>query len=288
MKSGRKNQTVRAAIIGGIIVIAILVIGTIWMGQSASRDTNNAVRSVSLLYLDELAGRREQVVEDKLNDNIEKISVAVSLMTGEDLSDEEHLRAYQARMKKLYKLEKFAFVDTEGVIYTSQGTQENIDDYHFDHLTLTEPEISLINPESENRKVIIAVPVDMMLGDRHLTVCFMEIDMTVMLEGISISSQDVEATYCNIYTDSGISLSSQVLAGTAAESNLFDALGNAEFMDGYSLNQVKDDFAQGRKGTVSFIYKGARETLTYAPVKGTNWLLSYLIRERRSVSPLSG
>ena len=279
MRNGRKNVTVRIAVIGGILVAAILVLGTVWMGHSASRDTDSAVRSVSLLYLDELAGRREQVVEDTLNDSSEKIRTAVDLMTEEDLSDEEHLRAYQARMKKLYELEKFAFVDTEGVIYTSQGTQDNIDDYHFDHLSLEQPEISLLNPESTDRKVIIAVPVDKMLGDRHLTVCFMEIGMKNMLENVSIVTQDTGATYCNIYTGGGIPLSDQVLAGAADESSLFDALDNAEFMDGYSLDQVKDDFAQGRKGTVSYTYKGTRETLTYAPVQGTDWMLTYLIRE---------
>ncbi len=209
-------------------------------------------------------------MEDTLNESSEKIRTAVDLMTEEDLSDEEHLRAYQARMKKLYELEKFAFVDTEGVIYTSQGTQDNIDDYHFDHLSLEQPEISLLNPESTDRKVIIAVPVDKMLGDRHLTVCFMEIGMKNMLENISIVTQDTGATYCNIYTGGGIPLSDQVLAGAADESSLFDALDNAEFMDGYFLDQVKDDFAQGRKGTVSFTYKGTRETLTYAPVQGTD------------------
>ena len=116
MKNERKNLTVRIAVIGGIIVAAILVIGTIWMGQSARRDTDDAARSVSLLYLDELAGRRGQVVEETLNDDIGKIRVAVELMTDEDLSDIEHLQAYQARMKKLYDLEKFAFVDTDGLL----------------------------------------------------------------------------------------------------------------------------------------------------------------------------
>ncbi len=178
MKNERKNLTVRIAVIGGILVAAILVLGTIWTGQSASRDTDEAARSVSLLYLDELAGRRAQVVEETLNDDIEKIQVAVGQMTEEDLSDEEHLQAYQARMKKLYDLEKFAFVDTDGLIYTSRGTQTNIVDYQFDYTALAEPEISLFNADdAENRKVVISVPVDKQLGGKQLRVCFMEIDM---------------------------------------------------------------------------------------------------------------
>ena len=132
MEKGRGSNTRSIAILAGLIVALILVVGTIWNGRSASRDTEKAVRSVSLLYLDELAGRREQVVESNLQDKVDNIRVAISLMEEADLSDLAHLQAYQARMKQLYSLEKFAFVDTQGLIYTSLGTQTNIDDYSFD------------------------------------------------------------------------------------------------------------------------------------------------------------
>ena len=280
MKNERKNLTIRIAVIGGIVVAAILVIGTIWMDQSARRDTDDAARSVSLLYLDELAGRRGQVVEETLNDDIGKIRVAVELMTDEDLSNIEHLQAYQTRMKKLYDLEKFAFVDADGLIYTSRGTQTNIEDYQFEHTSLEKPEISLVNTEStENRKVVIAVPVDRTLGNKRLTVCFMEIDMAVMLGSVSVT-QNTDSTYCNIYTADGIPLSNQVLAGTATESNLLDALANASFREGYSLEQVRADFVQKKRGIASFNYNGAREMLSYVPVKDTDWFLTYLIREK--------
>ena len=54
----RKNRITHVALIGGIALVMILVFGTIWVGRSAKADTETAVRSVSLLYLDELAGRR--------------------------------------------------------------------------------------------------------------------------------------------------------------------------------------------------------------------------------------
>ena len=45
---------------GGLIIILVLMLGTMQMGRKARQDTEDAVRSVSLMYLDELAGRREQ------------------------------------------------------------------------------------------------------------------------------------------------------------------------------------------------------------------------------------
>ena len=65
MESRRKN-TALIAIIGLVAVMVILLLGTLWTGRSARKDTEDAVRAVSLLYLDELAGRREQVVAENL------------------------------------------------------------------------------------------------------------------------------------------------------------------------------------------------------------------------------
>jgi len=291
MNTGRK-KTMLIALLGGVVVAAILVFGAIWTSQSARQDTERAARSVSLLYLDELAGRREQVVADNLDDNINAIRIAIGLMTEEDLSDLEHLQAYQARMKLLFNLEKFAFVDANGLIYTALGTQTDIDQYHFDYRTIREPEISIKNVESAEKKVVIAVPVDdIPFNGGTLVVCFMEIDMQVMLRGVSMQSQNTEATFCNIYTSDGIALSNTVLGGLAVEDNLLEAMTHAEFEEGYSLEKMADDFAEGRRGVVAFTYNGVQETMSYVPVEGTDWLLTYLVRESmiaRQISSVSG
>ena len=275
----RKKSTTLIAFVGVIMLLLIFALGSIWTGRSARNDTESAVRSVSLLYLDELAGRREKVVADNLREKIKVIQTALELMGEDDLSDMEHLQAYQARMKRLFVLEKFAFVDSDGLIYTSQGTQTDIDQYQFDYLSISKPEISVKNIDSEDKNVIIAVPIDLSFLDKQLVVCFMEIDMKDMLSGVSMDAQENSSTYCNMYTSDGIALTNTILGGQAEENNLFSALQNAEFEAGSSYEGFVKDFAEGNRGTVSFTYKGVKDTLTYVPVKGTGWLLTYLIRE---------
>ena len=285
-----KKKTVWIITVCSVIVAILLVLGTLWVGQSTKSDTDTAVRTVSLLYLDELAGRREQVVENNLKGNVNTIRVAMDLLTEEDLSDKTHLEAYQSRMKKLYELDKFAFVDTDGLIYTSTGTQSNIDEYGFDHRSISGPEISVLNPESPEKKVVVAVPVSVPFDGKTLSVCFMEIDMKVMLAGASMDSGGDGATFCNIYTKDGIALSNTVLGGLSADDNLLYAMKDAEYENGYSYASFVDGFQSGKKGQVSFTYKGIRETLSYVPVSGTDWLLTYLIRESviaEKISPIS-
>ena len=48
----RKSGTFTITIAGALMLLGILFFGTVWMGNNARQDTEAAVRSVSLLYLD--------------------------------------------------------------------------------------------------------------------------------------------------------------------------------------------------------------------------------------------
>ncbi len=121
-------------------------------------------------------------------------------------------------------------------------------------------------------------------------VCFMEIDMKEMLQGVSMHSQNSDTTFSNIYTSDGVALTGMILGGLAEEDNLLDALAVAEYEKGYSYEKVKQDFEGHVSGEASFSYNGIRETLDHIPVEGTDWMLTYLIRESaisRQISSIS-
>ena len=266
METARKNTTT-IIVIGTIIIAITLIASTLWMNKTAREGNEEAARTVSILYLDELAGRREQVVENNLQSRIRDLKVAIELMDEESLSDLEHMQAYQARMKRLYNLEKFAFVDTDGLIYTSLGYQNNISDYNFDYNNISGSEISILNLNSVDKKVIIAVPVDMEFEDKKLCVCFMEIDMDEMLTGVSMESTPDDATFCNIYTNTGVALSNTMLGGLAVEDNLLEALKAADFEENFSYEQALDDYENLRSSVTSLTYNGIKESLSYVQVK---------------------
>ena len=277
---GQAGFATKIAVVGIAAIAIILVFGSWMTGRSAEQATEEAVRSISLFYLDELAGRREQVVDTNLKGNVENMKVAVGLLTEEDLSDAEHLQSFQARMKQLYHLDKFAFVDEDGLIYTAQGMRDNIDDYDFDYRNLAGSEISVLGLGTDQKKVIIAMPLeDASLGGKKLAACFEEIDMQQMIKGLSLQSDAEEATFCNIYTEDGIALTDMVLGGLASEDNLLSALETADFDEGYSYEKVVQDFQEGNAGVASFTYGGIRETLDYVPIPDTDWMLTYLVRE---------
>ena len=166
MQNFTKTKLLRLPIavtaVAGIAVASFLVFSTVHLNSLSRRSTDRAAASVSRLYLSELAGRREQVVEDNLQDNIRVIDVALDsdMMTEEDLSSLRNMRDYQKRMIRLFSLERFAFVDDMGTVYTSKdtvpGDQANVENYAFDWHDPAPQQISVRYLEDGQKMVVIA------------------------------------------------------------------------------------------------------------------------------------
>ena len=248
MEANKKGGIRTFTFIGITAVILILFYGTFWNSKVSRVDTEKAVKSVSMLYLEELAGRRAQVVSSSLNNYMEKMHIAISLIDEEDLKSVESLQLYQTKMKKLYGLEKFAFVDTEGVIYTALGTQTDIDQYPFDYKTLRRDKILVKDVDKKDKKIIIAVPVDSMkLADKEIKVGFIEIAMNSLLDIVSLQTDNNNTTFCNIYTQKGIALTNLILGGLASEDNLLDAMKHATYETEFAYQSFEKRFSKGKR-----------------------------------------
>ena len=277
----KKGNGVKETAIGNIIMAIALIVGVIFLGYSA-------VQNISSMFMEELAGRREQFVESKLEDYINSLEFAVELLTTENLSNEKNFQSYQYRLKHVYGLERFAFVDSNGLIYTSNGIRNDIDLYDFDYKNLSKPEISLKKAEDENKTLIVAIPINnKYYNKKKLVVSFMEITIARLLEGVSLQLDTNSAASCNIYTKDGKSLKSMVLGGLTNDENLFTAMEHATFEDGYTIDKIRADFAAHKQGSTSFTYNGMQETVYYMPVKSTDWMLTYLVRNNVSTEQMS-
>ena len=275
-----RNSMVKEVALGSLIALLLLVLGTYFTGKYAKDDTEKAVHSVSLFYLDELAGRREQVIANAMSDFKKNLDVTVGMLEPNDLESIQSLQSYLGRMKQLYNVERIAFVDETGLIYTSRGTRTDIDLYPFNYANMTESVVAVKNAEGASKKVIIAMPMDrLQFQGTHLVVAFIEMDMTRMLSAISLQTDNNNATFVNLYSADGQSFTNLVLGKLLGEKNLLNALEQAQFEKGSSLDGIKDDFREGREGVQTFTYNGIKETMYYVPVSGTKWMLTYLIRE---------
>lgn len=87
----QRRKTIVYGVCGGIIIAAILVVTTLWVSGGARRGTDEAVNRVSEFYLEELAGRRAQVVCEDLKNNFAYMENALGILEDSDLESQETL-----------------------------------------------------------------------------------------------------------------------------------------------------------------------------------------------------
>ncbi len=280
--SNENRRTVSVAIIGGAIIAVLLILSTLWINRSERFGTIEAVHSVSELYLRELTDRREQVITARINVRVDNIQSALKILSPNDLQSVETLSAFLSKMKILFGVDQFAFVNANGVIYTPEGIAQNRDEYSFADETIAAPKIFTSDLSAQDKTVAVVVPgKGVMFQGVPIKNCFIQLSMSKFLEGILVHTTTDEMTFFNLYYTNGESLTDAVLGGLESGTNLLDALDTAVFDDGYSKEQVVSDFENSHGGMASFEFKGVKEMLYYRPVQNTGWFLTYLIREEQ-------
>ncbi len=283
----QNRRTALFALWGGIVTAVILLVTAVWVSDRARAGTDQAVERVSEFYLEELAGRRVQVVQEELKNNFSFIENALDILKPSDLESQDALRSFLGEMRKLYDVEKFAFVDENGIVYTRHSTASGLSRYSFLSEELTGPVISTANLYGAKKQVVFAVPVEgVVFQGAKIKVCFIQINIDNMLSSLTLQANDNE-TYCNLYYRNGESLTNTDLGHLKAGSNLLLNLKDADIAGDHTIREMEDDFKNGRSGHVSFYYRGAKEDLCYTPVEGTNWMLSILIQDNVISSQIS-
>jgi len=278
IKKTQKRQTVISVVWGGIIIMAILLLTTIWVLKGAQESTNQAVGKVSKFYLEELAGRRARDVSQKLQNDFAYMEYAIDILEASDLESQEALRKFLGKIETLYGVEKFALADENGTVYTEHSTTSGLTRYGFLSEELKEPVISISNLYGAKKQLVLAIPVEgIYFQGLHIRACFIQINIDEMVSAMALQTSENE-TYCNLYYRNGESLTNNEFGYLGPGNNLLLAVADAVIDDGFSYEQMEHDFAEGRPGQISFTYRGTAEELCYMPVEGTNWMLTVLIR----------
>ena len=273
-----KNLTEnKTAFIGGVIVAVLLILSTIWLSNTEEDSTNDAVHAVSRVYLRELVDRREQVVIARIRRNIKQLNNALKILTANDLQSPEALNVFLGKLRILYNVEQIGFVSVNGAIFTPEGAAPNPGDYFFAGENITAPKVF-----THEKTVAVVVPVaNLNFQGVPLKSCFIMDEMQGLLEGLLTHTTTTAMTFSNLYYTNGESLTDAVLGSLDSGTNLLDALKNATFDTGYSLEKIREDFARSRQGVTAFTFRGVKESLYYRPVEGTDWMLTYLLRESK-------
>ncbi len=261
---------------GAIIIVLLIAISTLWNVHSAQKQTQLVAESVSDFYVEEIANRRITIISDTLKQNFQYMHNALETITKEDLSSVNSLRHYLGRIRKLYGVEKFSFVDEEGLVYTAHSTSTGKSRYPFLAEGLSEPLVTTVMNYGGEKLLFIALPVsDITFEGKKITACFAQVNIDQMVRSMTFRAENME-TYFNIYLKNGESLTNTPFGGLDPGRNILSVIHENDESQ-ISYHKIADDFQNERKGSIRVPYRRQEAHLYYAPVEEIGWMLSILV-----------
>ena len=271
-----KSRRYKVVISVGIIVALMLIIFTSWNVHSAQIETQEVAENVSNFYIEELTNRRVSIISDELKQNFQFINNALESITENDLESIYSLRNYLGRIRHLYGIEKFSFVDQDNLVYTAHATSSGKSRYPFLANGLSEPLVTTVLNYGGEKLLFIAVPVsNIEFKGKKIKACFAQVNIDQMVRSMTFSADDME-TYFNLYLKNGESLTNAPFGGVEPGRNILSVIQeNDESRINYK--KILDDFQNGTKGSIHVPYRRQNAHLYYAPVEETGWMLTILV-----------
>ena len=276
-KDSLNKRFVYTAVIGSALVMAVLAFSTIWASRKTVSTTDEAVSAVSSFYLEAMADQRARTINNLINNNFEHMNKALTIIRDEDIRSQEALRDVLGTIRILLSLNRFALVDENNTVYTRYTTYSGGSRYNFlSSDELSERVLSTIYMYGSSKQLCLAIPVDNLeIMGKRFKACFVQIDIKDISDLLLL--EDQENTQFALYTKNGANLSDTALGLLGEDDNILDGI--REHISQASWEKISADFAEGREGSLTFVLDSAQESLCYAPVPDTGWMLAVLIHE---------
>ena len=265
------------AVIGSLLVMAVVVGTTLWASKETAKETDEAVAAVSHFYLEAMADRRAKIITNLINNNFEHMEKLLPIIAEEDIDSQESLRAMIGKIKTLLSLERFALVDEDNVVYTQHTTYTGGSRHAFLAAgKLDKRVISTVYLYGSSKQLCLAIPTDgLVLMGKPFKACFVQIDIEEIASLLAFD--DPGRTYFGIYDRNGTNLSNTNLGSIVSGQNLLEA--TRDILPKREWKKLCGDFDDEAHGGLTFAFNGTDETLFYVPIPDTGWMMVILIRE---------
>ncbi len=210
MRQGRKitnKAFVLTAVIGSLLIMAMLTVNTIWISNRTSAATDEAVSAVSSFYLEAMADRRAKTITNLISNSFDQMEKAVAFIADEKVGSQAELRDILGKVKSLLGLNRFALVDEDNVVYTQYTTYTGGSRHPFlsdEHLN--DRIISTVSLYGSSKQLCLAIPTpELSIMGKRFKACFVQFDISYIVDLLAFDDQG--RTHFALYSKNGGNLS---------------------------------------------------------------------------------
>ncbi len=259
------------------LVIALCVLLFSLLARSSAQLTRQSSAELNRRYLREMTAQITSHFNTGLEDRFSMLRTAAGSVNAGDLQDEASLSAFLREMEEKTGFGFVALVDEQGLYVDKEGARPAASLLSFlPELLEGQNHLISYNEALYNKDMIVMAEQIQPLayGDTHFIAILAGFDSEAFSSQLSLKNREAQ-TYASIVTGQG----SFIVYNTFHDdlprgSDIFSQLdSHAEFAEGYSLEQIRQDFAAGRAGMTVFTISGRLQCMYYSPAKGSDWFL---------------
>ena len=259
------------------LIFAICAGGFVWLILSSAQITMSSGTEMNRMYLREMTAQIGSHLDTGINARFSSLHTIAESANERDLTDLESLSAFLTRAEEHNDFQFLAFLDDDGLYYSTEGVRPAASRLSFLGALLQgeSNQISYSEALVNENMIIMAVTIDpVSFGDRTFVAILAGLTNEAFSSRLALQNYEAQ-TYASIVTQRGNfiihnTFNSDLPAGT----NILTKLETyASFNEGYSLEQIRSDFASRSPG-MSIFHAGSRlQCMYYAPIQGTDWFM---------------
>lgn len=273
-----QGQSPRFMIIFVISIVTACTVcfwGMIWSSNTASQV---AAMEMSTLYLQELTAQTIGHFQTSMNSQFSQLRTAVSAVSEENLQDQDSLSEFLTQVQEYNSFSFLAFLDDRGEYHSMQGVFPAASKISFlGSLLAGEGNLVSYNETILGDNMLLlgtAIPPQT-YGERTFIAVLAGLDTNSLNQQLSLEKEDTQ-TYSSVVAPNGnyIINNSRYISGVPKGTNIFSKLEQyATFDNGYSLEQIQNDFARGGSGIAALSIGIKDRYMYYAPIPDTDWYM---------------
>ena len=274
------------AVIGSLLIIAMVTANSIYSSNQTILETEEAVAAVSRFYLDTMADRRAQAVSNLIDNEFSQMEKALAFIQDEEIESQEELRETIGKIENLLSLNQFALVDQDDVVYTQYTTYTGRSRHEFlSEEKMNDRDISTVSLYGSSKQLCLAIPTpELTIMNKPFKACFIQIDIKDIIDLLAVDDQG--RTYFALYSKNGSNLSGTELGPVISNHNILDATKGLVSEDLWK--ETCGNFADNRRGSVTFSSEGVNGTMCYVPIQEADWEFAVLIHENVILDQIRG
>ena len=269
----KTSKKIQASFIAIITVVLFFILSWYYVAL-----INNALREQTFLYLSEVGTRGADLVESKVNNELENLSTTSKLI-------EASGNFNQAQMLSLLKVEaaegnfkRMAIAFPNGDVLTSDGLAYNIAERpYFKEAIKGQAAVSdTINDYTDNKPInVYAVPV--FQGNQVVALVAASVETEKLKKYLEVGSFSNQG-YSYIVKANGDAVVTSAHANSPGDfDNILELLKKADLRSGDKLETIVANMAAGKSGSFTSYYGGLERHTIYKPLAINDWYMMTVV-----------